>query len=207
MASEHGRYRGLLSDWGGVLTSDVLASFRAFCEGEGLAPDTVRERFREDSACRELVISFETGAIAEDEFEPRFASLLGVGAPGLIDRLFAGTGRDERMVDAVRQARAQGVRTGLLSNSWGLRRYPRDLLAELFDGIVISGEVGLRKPAPEIYALAAERIGLVPEACVFVDDFAFNLPPAADLGMATVHHRTAAGTIAELERLLGVTLG
>ena len=70
--------------------------------------------------------------------------------------------------------------------------------------MVISGEVGIRKPAPEIYALGAERIGLEPEACVFVDDLAFNLEPAAELGMATVHHRTAEETIAELERLLGV---
>ena len=66
---------------------------------------------------------------------------------------------------------------------------PARLLAELFDGVVISGEVGIRKPAPEIYALGAERIGLEPGACVFVDDLPFNLEPAAELGMATVHHR------------------
>jgi len=71
---------------------------------------------------------------------------------------------------------------------------------------VISGEVGIRKPAPEIYRLGAERIGLEPEACVFVDDLPFNLSPAAELGMATVHHRSAEETIGELERLLGVSL-
>ncbi|HJS93315.1 MAG TPA: HAD family phosphatase [Solirubrobacteraceae bacterium] len=206
MASENGRYQGLLIDWGGVLTSDLFASFRAFCELEGLEPDTVRRRFREDRDCRDLLIALETGTVEEDQFELRFAELLGVAAPELIDRMFAGSAPDEDMLAAVRRARAGGIRTGLVSNSWGTRRYPRDLLAELFDGVVISGEVGIRKPAPEIYAVGAESIGLAPDACVFVDDLPFNLEPAAELGMATVHHRTATETLGELERLLGVSL-
>lgn len=206
MASEDGHYGGLLIDWGGVLTGDVFASFSAFCELEGLEPDAVRRSFREDAACRELLIAFETGKLEEEDFETQFAPYLGVEAPGLVERLFAGSGADERMLDAVRRARAAGVRTGLVSNSWGTRRYPRDLLGELFDGVVISGEVGVRKPSPEIYRLGAESIGLDPRACVFVDDLPFNLSPAAELGMATVHHRVADQTIPELERLLGVSL-
>jgi epoxide hydrolase-like predicted phosphatase len=99
------------------------------------------------------------------------------------------------------------VRTGLVSNSWGTRRYDRALLAELFDGVVLSGEVGLRKPAPEIYSLGAARIELAPGDCVFVDDLPFNLTPAAELGMATIHHRDARETIGELERLLGIVIG
>jgi putative hydrolase of the HAD superfamily len=206
MASENGHYRGLLIDWGGVLTSDLFASFRAFCELEGLEPDAVGQIFRRDAACRDLLIAFETGALAEEDFELQFAPYLGVDAAGLIDRLFAGSGLDTEMIEAVRRARAAGVRTGLVSNSWGVRRYPRDLLAELFDGVVISGEVGIRKPSPEIYRLGAESIGLAAEACVFVDDLPFNLDPAAELGMATVHHRRAEETLDELERLLGVSL-
>ena len=66
--------------------------------------------------------------------------------------------------------------------------------------------VGVRKPDAEIYVLAAESVGLEPEACVFVDDLPGNLKPAAQLGMATVHHAEAADTVAELERLLGVPL-
>jgi putative hydrolase of the HAD superfamily len=205
MASENG-YRGLLTDWGGVLTSDLFASFRSFCELEGLEPNTIGRRFREDRECRELLIALETGRVPEEEFEVQFASMLGVGAPNLIDRMFAGSAPDEQMLGAVLRARRAGVRTGLVSNSWGTRRYPRDRLAELFDGIVISGEVGVRKPAPQIYELGAERIGLDPEQCVFVDDLPFNLEPAAALGMATVHHVEAVQTIAELERLLGVAL-
>ena len=96
------------------------------------------------------------------------------------------------------------MRTGLVSNSWGTRRYPRELLDELFDGVVISGEEGMRKPDPRMYALGAERIGLPRRACVYVDDLALNLEPAGALGMATVHHTEAATTVAELERLLGV---
>jgi len=206
MGSENGKYRGLLVDWGGVLTSDVFVSFRAFCELEGLEPDALGRIFREDAACRDLLIAFETGALPEEDFEVQLAPYLGVQAPRLVDRLFAGSAPDDRMLEAVRRARVAGVRTGLVSNSWGTRRYPRQVLAELFDGVVISGEVGIRKPAPAIYRLGAERVGLDPKACVFVDDLPFNLPPAAELGMATVHHRAADETIGELERLLGVPL-
>jgi putative hydrolase of the HAD superfamily len=206
VASENGRYRGLLVDWGGVLTSDVFDSFRAFCELEGLAPDAVERPFRDSAECRDLLIAFETGVLPEEEFERQFAPLLGVHATSLIDRLFAGSAPDERMLEAVRRARASEVRTGLVSNSWGTRRYPRELLAELFDGVVISGEVGIRKPTREIYALGAQRIGLAPASCVFVDDLPFNLAPAAELGMATVHHRDAEDTITQLERLFGVSL-
>ncbi len=110
------------------------------------------------------------------------------------------------MLAAVRNARAAGIRTGLISNSWGTRRYDRAMLEELFDGVVISGEEGMRKPAPEMYVLGARRVGAEPGACVYVDDLPFNLPPAAELGMATVHHVDTVATIAELERLLGVRL-
>ena len=203
MASD---YRGLLVDWGGVMTSNVFDTFRAFCEREGLSPDAVGDRFRADPASRELLVGLETGALAEEEFEPRFAALLGVAPSGLIDRLFAGGQPDEVMQSAVRRARAAGIRTGLISNSWGTRRYDRELLAELFDGIVISGEVGIRKPSPEIYELGGRELGLDPNVCVFVDDLAFNLKPAAALGMATVHHVDVNQTLAELERLLAVDL-
>jgi putative hydrolase of the HAD superfamily len=199
-------YRGLLVDWGGVMTTNLFDSFRAFCEQEGLSPDAVGDRFRSDPASRELLIGLETGTLPEEDFEPRFATILGVSPEGLIDRMFAGGGPDEAMQAAVRRARETGVRTGLISNSWGTRRYDRELLAELFDGIVISGEAGIRKPAREIYELGARAVGLEPAACVFVDDLPFNLKPAAALGMATVHHVEADQTIAELERLLSVQL-
>ena len=205
-SSSNGRYRGLLVDYGGVLTTDLFDSFRSFCEREGLDPSAVRRVFREDRGARELLIGLETGRLPEEEFEPRFAAVLGVPAAGLIDRLFAGSRPDEVMQTAVARARAAGVRTGLISNSWGTRRYDRAQLAELFDGVVISGEVGIRKPSSEIYTLGSEAIGVEPSACVFVDDLPFNLEPAAELGMATIHHTSTEETVSELEQLFGVAL-
>ena len=198
---------GLIVDWGGVLTTDIFASFRAFCEAEGLEPETVRERFLHDPEARRLLADLEIGKLTEAQFEPGLAAVLEVESEGLVDRLFGGMEPDHAMLDGVRAARRAGVRTGMLSNSWGGDRYDRNLLEELFDAWVISGEVGMRKPDPAIYALAAERLGLPPEACVYVDDLPGNLKPARAMGMATVVHRgDAATTLAEVGALLGVTL-
>jgi putative hydrolase of the HAD superfamily len=197
---------GLLVDFGGVLTTNVFDSFAQFCRQAGLAPDTVRDLFMQDPAAREALGDLETGRATEAEFEARFAPLLGVPADGLISRLFAGMRPEERMFEGVAAARRAGVRTGLVSNSWGEEGYDRTRFAELFDAVVISGEIGIRKPAPEIYALAAERLGRPPERCVFVDDLAGNLKPARAIGMATVLHRDAETTLAELEEHLGVSL-
>ena len=199
--------RGLLVDFGGVLTTNVFESFQAFCEAEGLAPGTVRDRFRGDPEAQRLLFDLEEGKLMEEDFEPRFAAVLGVAdGAGLIDRLFAGMRPDDAMIEAVAAAKRAGVKTGLVSNSWGKGRYDRERFPELFDGTVISGEVGMRKPFPEIYALGAESIGLEPRDCVFVDDLPPNLKPAAELGMATVHHVTSDQTIPQLEELLGVSL-
>jgi epoxide hydrolase-like predicted phosphatase len=198
--------RGLLVDFGGVLTTDVFASFELFCAEEGLPADTVKHLFRTDPAARDLLIGLEDGTLPDADFERRFASLLGVGADGLIERLMGTARPDAAMQDAVRTARRHGIRTGLVSNSWGVGRYDRQLLAELFDGVVISAEVGLRKPAPEIYTLGAQVVGLPPAACVYVDDIGGNLKPARALGMTTVLHKDTATTIASLSALLGVPL-
>jgi epoxide hydrolase-like predicted phosphatase len=198
--------KGLLIDWGGVLTTDLFASFASFCEAEGLEAAKVRDLFRHDEAARDLLVEFECGRVGEAEFERRFAPMLGVDDAGLVDRMFAGSAPDARMLGAVKAARDAGIKTGLISNSWGVDRYPRQLMDDLFDGVVISGVVGIRKPAPEIYAMGAEAVGLPPEECVFVDDLGFNLKPAKELGMATVLHTDAAQTIVQLEDLLGVAL-
>jgi epoxide hydrolase-like predicted phosphatase len=206
MGSDPGGLRGLLVDFGGVLTSDVFASFAAFCAAESLPPQRVRDLFRHDREARDLLAGLETGELAEAAFARAFAALLGVAPDGLVDRLFAGMAPDEAMLGAVRAARRAGVRTALLSNSWGGGRPDRAALGPIFDADVISGEVGLRKPDPRIYALAAERMGLRPEQVVFVDDLPGNLKPARELGMTTLHHRGAGETVPELERLLGVAL-
>jgi putative hydrolase of the HAD superfamily len=201
------RREGLLVDWGGVLTTNLFSSFQAYCVQVQIDPATLRERFSADPHCRELLISLEKGQLEERDFECRLAALLEVSSEGLIDGLFAGVQADTAMLDAVRQARLAGVRTALVSNSWGVHRYPHELFDELFDGVVISAQEGTRKPSRRMYELGAERAGVPAELCVFVDDLPFNLPPAERLGMATVHHTSSQTTIPELERLLGVALG
>ena len=109
------------------------------------------------------------------------------------------------MIGAVRSARERGVKTGLISNSWGLGIYERAPV-DLFDATVISGDVGMHKPQPEIYLLACERLGVEPVESVFVDDLRENVEGAEAVGMTGVLHRDSAATIARLEELLGATL-
>jgi epoxide hydrolase-like predicted phosphatase len=198
--------RGLLIDWGGVLTTNLFVSFHAYCVRAGIDPAKLVGRFKSDPEARELLIELETGKLAEDEFERRFAALLDVAPDGLIDGLFSGVHPDELMVDAVRRARRAGVRTALVSNSWGVHRYPRSMFAELFDGVVISAEEGIRKPSKRMYELGAQRAGVAPPECVYVDDLPFNLTPARELGMAVIHHTDSEQTVGVLERLLGIPL-
>lgn len=196
----------LLIDWGGVLTSNLFASFHAYCLSAGIPPEKLMNRFRTDPAARELLIALETGELEEDAFELQFAAQLEVQPEGLIDDLFAGVHPDTAMVNAVRRAHEAGVRTALVSNSWGVHRYPHEMFDELFDGVVISAEEGIRKPARRMYELGVERAGVQAADCVYVDDLPFNLTPAQEMGMATIHHTSAEKTIPELEVLLGFVL-
>ena len=199
--------KGLLVDYGGVLTTDVFKSFREFCEQEGLDPDKVRKLFREDPEALAVLRRLERGELTEEEFSAEFGPMLGLADnDGLIDRLFAGMRADEAMVEAVKAAKRAGVRTALVSNSWGAGRYDRDAFPELFDAVVISGEEGLHKPEPEIYRLAAERVGLPPADCVFLDDLKENCAGAEAVGMTAVLHRGSDSSLPELERLLDVPL-
>jgi putative hydrolase of the HAD superfamily len=201
--------RGLLVDFGGVLTTNVFDSFRAFCEDEGLDPAAIKRLFREDPDALELVRALERGALSEEGFAERFGELLGLEPgrrDGLVDRMFGHIAPDEEMVEALRRARAQGVRTGLISNSMGAGRYDRSTFPELFDGVVISGDEGMHKPEPAIYELGCDRVGLPPAECVFVDDLRENCEGAEAVGMTAVLHRGADRTLPRLEELLGVEL-
>jgi putative hydrolase of the HAD superfamily len=201
--------RGLLVDWGGVLTTDVFVSFQHFCRNEGLDQTVVRDLFRSDPEGRRALFGLETGELTEPEFEEQFARLLGLRpdrAPGMIDRLFGGMKADIVMFDALRAAKRHGLRTGLLSNSWGVDRYDRSHFPDLFDAIVISGEEGIRKPDRAIYELAVTRMDLPAGDIVFVDDLPGNLGPARDLGMTTVHHESGLHTVSQLEHLFHVPL-
>jgi putative hydrolase of the HAD superfamily len=201
--------KGLLVDFGGVLTSNVFESFRAFCEDEGLDPETIKRLFREDARALESVRGLERGELSEEEFAKRFGELLQLEPErrtGLVERMFGHIEPDEEMLEALRRARAQGVRTGLISNSMGAGRYDRSTFPELFDGVVISGDEGMHKPEPAIYELGCERVGLPPADCVFVDDLRENCEGAEAVGMTAVLHRGAEQTLPRLEELLGVEL-
>jgi putative hydrolase of the HAD superfamily len=197
----------VMFDFGGVLTTGVWDSFADFCRREGLKPDTVKELFRTDpEAIRELRL-LETGAISETEFEQAFGRRLGLEDPvHLIDSMFAGMRPDEAMVAAVKELREAGLLTGLITNSWSTAHYDRKLIAELFDTAVISAEVRMHKPQPEIYRLAAERLEVEPAKCIFVDDLRENCEGAEAVGMTAVRHRNAPETIAELTELTGISL-
>jgi putative hydrolase of the HAD superfamily len=209
-----GRLRALLVDYGGVLTSPPADSFRRWLEQDRLDPARFRElvrRWLAVDAPANIAQELETGRLTPEEFERRLTAELvrsdgtTAEASGLLARMFAGFQPEPSVTDAVRRLHASGVRTALVSNSWGFD-YPREGWDELFDAIVISGEVGVRKPDPAVYLLAADRVGVPAGDCVFVDDLAANVRGAAAVGMTGVHHTSPADTIAELEILFDRSL-
>ncbi len=205
---------GLLVDYGGVLTTPLQDAMVRFSQETGIElQDLVRAALGAYADVEdELVVAFETGRISEEEFSEAFARRLSditgaaIESEGLVRRIFAGLELEEAMVSGIETARAAGVKTGMLSNSWGMSLYPKELLRRLFDAVVVSGEVGMRKPDPAIYELMTQRLGVDSTACVFVDDFPGHIEAAARAGMTTVLHRSPAETIAELERLFEMPL-
>lgn len=216
--SDAARLGGLLVDWGGVLTSDLRDAAREWCSGEGIDYEQYVQAIREwlgpeyaAEARTNPVHALERGEMEVAHFEERLASRLRridgslLEPAGLLGRMFACFTHEPQMSSVVRRVRAAGVRTGLLSNSWG-NEYPREEWTDMFDAVVISGEVGMRKPEPGIFRLAADRVGLDPSDCVFVDDVALNVRAAVAVGMVGVHHSSVPSTVAELEALFDVSL-
>ncbi|MFB4282728.1 MULTISPECIES: HAD family hydrolase [unclassified Nonomuraea] len=209
---------GVLIDWGGVLTTSLSDSIARWIVADRIDRDRYYTVMREliDHAYsggdgESLIHALERGEIDGSSFERDLASRLltldGVPpvAEGLLERMFAGFERVDAMYDMLRDVRQSGLKTCLLSNSWS-NTYPRDDWEELFDAVVISGEVGMRKPEPRIFHHALGQIGLAGEECVFVDDIEANIVAAQALGIAGIHHRDADTTIAELETLLRLRL-
>jgi putative hydrolase of the HAD superfamily len=207
--------RALVVDYGGVLTSPLDEAMRAWCEDDGVDHDHFRALMatwlREAAASPNPAYRLERGELSAAEFEHLLAGELRTAdgrpltAEGMLGRMFAGFQAEVAMVEVVRRVRAAGHRTALLSNSWGLD-YDRTDWESLFDVTVISGEVGLRKPEPEIYLLTADRLGVPPEHCVFVDDLGPNVRAAEQVGMTGIRHVSAEQTIAALETHLRLDL-
>lgn len=208
------RYEALIVDFGGVLTTPLQDAMVQFAEEHGIE---LQHLVRVALAAYtdegdDLVVRFETGQLGESEFALAFAQRLSqasgteIDPERLVSRLFRSLRIEEAMVEAVRRARDGGIKTALLSNSWGLELYPRAILEEVCDVVVISGEVGLRKPDPAIFTMTTEKLALEPDVCVFVDDHPGHLKAAQQVGMTTVLHKTPRETIEELESLLGLSL-
>jgi putative hydrolase of the HAD superfamily len=201
-------YEGLLLDFGGVVTTDFFAALGAHCERLGLPHDSFRNLVTTHPEGRELYHQVERGQLSQPAFEQEIAQLLGVQPAGLIQGLLADLRPEPLIVEAVAKARAAGIRVGVITNSWGTAPYDPYAAYQLdqrFDAVVISNQVGLRKPEPAIYRLAADKLAIPLERIVFVDDIAANLQPAQELGMAVIHHVDPAGTVWKLERLLALS--
>lgn len=209
--------RALIVDYGGVLTSPLAECLASWADEDGVETahfaQVLRDWLAEPVPAGQVhpVHALESGLIDPASFEQALAARLRTtdgrtpAAAGLLRRMFAGFRCAPAMTEVVAGARAAGLRTALLSNSWA-NDYPRARFAQLFDTVVISGEVGLRKPEAAIYRLTAERLGVPPRACVFVDDLQVNVRGAVAVGMIGVHHVDAEATRAELEALFGQRL-
>ena len=207
--------RALLLDFGGVLTPSVGRQFRDFEQDHDLPQGTVFRAVGEaygDGGEDSDIARLERGELATAEFERSLAAGFAhngfdVPAEGLIARLFTRMRPGGSIWDASQRLRAAGVRTGLLSNSWGVDAYPTELLDDHFDDVVISAEVGLRKPDPAIFALAARRLEVDVTACVFVDDLDLNVEAARAVGMRGIHHTgDEAAVLTALADAFGVDL-
>lgn len=200
------------------MTNPIGETVNAWLEADGIDRDsyvTVMRRWVAQAYDAEHgdnpIHALERGEAPLSAFEAALASELKLldGSPvpvdGLLTRMWAGSRMDDAMLELFRRLHANGVPTGLLSNSWG-NGYPRDLFPDMFDAVVISHEVGMRKPEPRIFLHAAELLGLQPQECVFVDDIPANITAAEGLGFAGVLHADTTTTAARLSELLGLDL-
>jgi putative hydrolase of the HAD superfamily len=227
----YGELRGIITDWGGVLTTPILTTVRSWIEADGIDWVSYRDTMRswvaqaydsgaedepenepENNYSPNPIHALERGECSGAEFEQILAARLlrvdgaAVAAEGLLRRMFAASLPVPAMYDTIRTLRAAGFSTALLSNSWGCDEYPRADFPGLFDTVVLSGEVGMRKPEKEIFLHAAETLGLAPAECVFIDDMEANVAAAQACGMTGVLHTETASTAQALQDLLGVPL-
>ena len=201
---DYQHFRAVMRRWVGARPASMEP---AAADGFAVAEAAPDDGPAHDSPVHRL----ERGELSAAEFEQLLADELAalgsvVPAQGLLARMLAGLEElDPRMLELLRRARAAGLRTALLSNSWG-NRYPEEVWDGLFDAVVISGRVGMRKPEERIYRHAAELLDLDPADCVMVDDLPHNVTGAARAGMVGVQHRSFEETVAELEVLFAVPL-
>jgi putative hydrolase of the HAD superfamily len=204
--------RAVISDFGGVLTTPLIESFLAYQRETGIALEdlgTAMGRLMEQDGGKHPLFELEKGNLSEQEFIERLGAELGRKLDTMSSTYFANLHPNEPMIAYMRGLRADGLRLGLLTNNvreWEpLWRAKLPDVDELFEVIVDSGFVGMRKPDAEIYELTLERMGggLRFEECVFVDDIEINCEAARELGMLAVRFHDNDQAIAELEAALG----
>jgi putative hydrolase of the HAD superfamily len=199
----------VLIDFGGVISTSVLQAFEEFGEFLGAPPGLIVELLGHDTAARKLLVEHECGRIDAEVFDRGFADRLcahgvEVQPDRLSARMQAGLRRDEDTVRLIEELRAAGVPIALVSNAFGRGCYAGFDLDSLADVVVISSEVGVRKPSRRIYSFACERLGVDPRQAVMVDDLQQNLDGAARLGIAGVLHTDAADTRKQLSERFGI---
>lgn len=203
----------LISDFGGVLTTPLVDAFTHVQEEHGIPAAALGEammRIAERDGANPLH-ELECGRMTEARFMGDLATELeaDLGRPVSMhtfsEQWFSALQPNDVMLDLVRGARERGLRCALLTNNvreweplWRAM-FPVD---ELFELVVDSAFVGMRKPDPEIYRLTLDRLGVAAERCVFVDDFEINCEAAAALGMTAVHFRTTEQARGEVETAL-----
>jgi putative hydrolase of the HAD superfamily len=200
------RRTGLILDFGGVLTTSIPDCAAAFDRRQGLPVGTFLAAISKNPEGIALYADLERGAITQREWNERTGEILGIDGTNLLERVLADLHPEPSVIAAAQAARAAGVKVGILSNSLGMQPCdpyaPYDLAAN-YDAVLISEHYRMRKPDPEIYKIILDLMDMPGEACVFVDDTVRNLPPAAELGIATVLAVDPANTIRQIEDLFG----
>ncbi|GAB3943565.1 HAD-IA family hydrolase [Kribbella albertanoniae] len=200
-------YRGLILDFGGVLTTQMRLNGQAFERAEGLAPGAYFAALERHPDGVAVYAALEVGQATQEDWNQVVGGILGVDPTDLMRRALANLRPEPQIVAAANRARAAGIKIALLSNSFGLAPYnpyaDRGLWTDFFDAVVVSELEGVRKPSSLIYERALAALELPGSQCVYVDDVAANLPPAGLLGIRTVHHSTdPTATVRILDQLL-----
>lgn len=203
------RRTGLILDFGGVLTTSVAGCLLAFERNAGLAEGALLTTLALDPEGLALYEDLERGAVSQTEWNERTGAIIGIDGTNLLGRMLTGLHPEPRVIAAAQAARAAGIKVGILSNSLGMVPYdPYDgyELDQNYDAVLLSEHYEMRKPDPAIYRIMLDLMDLPGEACVFVDDTAHNLPPAEELGIATVHATDPVETVARIEAALELPL-
>jgi len=190
----------VISDFGGVLTTPLIGSFLAFQEHSGVTLEELGNamaKLARESDGEHPLFRLEKGEISEREFLSTLGDALGgdVELEGFGERYFEHLHPNDEMIDLMRDLRRRGMRMALLTNNvreWEpLWRAKLPDIDEIFEVIVDSAFVGMRKPEREIYELTLERLGdgVSSGDCLFVDDIEANCQMAQELGMTVVHYR------------------